>query len=139
LEPTETSVVEGVQLEAPAHVSATKTFCALPGISVDPSVEASTKTAKRWSWLISGNESGLLGMLLGGVVPGVNTANGSLLEVPPPQLTVALGVHSVAGSAGLDTVTGMFELAAVRLLTGITPAIALASTKMFTGSAVPLN
>ena len=48
--PAETGIVEDVQPDAtPRHVSATKTYCAAPGVSVEPSVEASTKTVKRWS------------------------------------------------------------------------------------------
>lgn len=41
--PAETSAVEGVQPDdTPRQVSSTKIFCAVPGISVAPSVEAST-------------------------------------------------------------------------------------------------
>ena len=43
--PTEMSVVEGVQPDVtPMQVSLTKTFCVVPGVSVLPSVEASTYT-----------------------------------------------------------------------------------------------
>ena len=42
-DPMETMLFAGVQPEAtPVHVSLTKTFCRLPGVSVVPSVEAST-------------------------------------------------------------------------------------------------
>jgi hypothetical protein len=43
--PVETSVVDGVQPDdTPMQVSLTKIFCVVPGISVTPSAEASTKT-----------------------------------------------------------------------------------------------
>lgn len=54
---------------------------------------------------MGGGDNALPGMLLGCGVPGVTIVNGLLFEVPPPQLTLALGVHSLAGNTGLEIVT----------------------------------
>jgi hypothetical protein len=70
--------------------------------------------------------------------PGVKTVNGSLLEVPPPQLTVELGVHSLNGNAGVDTVTWSVPTV-VRSLAGITAAIPVVPMKMLTGSGLPFH
>ena len=46
MNPIDASEMTGTQPNgAPAHVSRTKTFCVVPGISVTPSAEASTNTA----------------------------------------------------------------------------------------------
>ena len=58
MNPSDSSDVDGVQpAGAPAQVSRTNTFWVVPAVSVMPSVEASTNTAKRLSALITGMDS----------------------------------------------------------------------------------
>lgn len=58
MNPSDTIDVDGAQpAGAPAQVSRTKTFWSDPGVSVRPSLEANTNTAKRLSALITGMEN----------------------------------------------------------------------------------
>lgn len=71
-------------------------------------------------------------------VPGAKTVNGAFPDVPPPQLTVELGVHSLEGSVGVTTVTKAVPGPPI-MVAGITEVIPLAPTKIVTGSGLPLN
>lgn len=71
-------------------------------------------------------------------VPGVKTVNGALPDVPPPQLTVELGVHSLDGSVGVTTVTWLVP-AVVMSAAGITEVMPLAPTKIVAGSGLPFH
>lgn len=75
--------------------------------------------------------------MLGGV-PGVKTINPLLPDVPPPQLVVGLGVHSLDGSVGVTTVTWLVATA-VMSFAGITDVIPLAPTKIVAGSGLPFH
>jgi len=95
--PAETRVVEAVQPEAtPRQVSFRKIFCVVPGVSVVPVGEASTNTPKRWLALMTGEDNGAPGTLVIVGDPGVNTANGSLFEVPGPGVTAVIWFVPVA-------------------------------------------
>jgi hypothetical protein len=87
----ETRAMEGVQPDAtPRQVSFRKIFWVVPGVSVVPLGEASTNTPKRWLALSMGKDNGAPGTLVMVGDPGVNTANGSLFEVPGPGVTAVI-------------------------------------------------
>lgn len=108
LNPIDASVTDGTQPDgAPAHVSRTKIFWTVPGISVSPSEEASTNTAYRLSWLSSGNDSepgaevptslaaARVATICAGEATGVKTVKERALDVPPPGVGVTTVTWSV--------------------------------------------
>jgi len=107
---TDSRVIEGVHPEAtPVHVSPTKTFSVEPGISVFPSVEASTNTKKRLSALVYGVAMSPAAEALPGDWPGVEKiGNENVLELPPP----GAGFTAVTGIAPAVTISAE-EIAAV--------------------------
>ena len=88
--------------------------------------------------LINGKDSAPPERLLAAGVPGVKTLNGALADVPPPQLTVALGVHSLDGRVGVTTVTAAVPAPPMRAA-GITDVMPLAPTKIVAGSGLPFH
>ena len=81
----ETSEMEAVHPEVtPRHVSFRKIFCDVPGVSVVPSVDASTYTPKRWLALSTVNASEPPGTFVTFGDPGVKTENASPLDAASP-------------------------------------------------------
>jgi hypothetical protein len=74
----------------PRQVSFRKTFCVVPGVSVAPSVEASTNTPKRLLALRTGKDNEPPGTFVTIGDPGVNTENDSLFEAATPGVTAVI-------------------------------------------------
>lgn len=120
----ETRAVEAVQPEAtPRQVSLRKIFCVVPGVSVVPSVEASTNTPKRWLALSTGKDSDAPGTFVTVGEPGVNKANASLLDADSPGVTAVI----------------WFVPVAPRLAAGMKEAMPPVPIKMVAGSGLPFQ